>query len=91
MKNEAIKFKVLEGSFVCEAPFTDEESKEEIIKALKSRSMPIFNETITSDPYAIKENETGDTIQFIVDIIFDNEDVKVLILVNDFLEKETKE
>lgn len=80
MENKAIKCNILEGSFVCEAPFTDEESKEEIIKALESRSMPIFDDTTTSDPYAIKENETGDAIQFTIDIIFNSKDVKILII-----------
>lgn len=68
MKNESIKFKVLQGSFVLEVPFTGEksESREEIIKTLES--IPEFYKITTSKPYAIKENEDGNAIQFTVDV-----------------------
>lgn len=66
MENKPIIFKVLQGSFVLEAPFTDEESKEEIIKALES--IPILYQATMSKPYAIKVNEDGSAIQFTVDV-----------------------
>lgn len=69
MENKATKFKVLEGSFVFEVPFTDKKSKKEIIEALIST--PEFDKITTSKPYAIKENETGDAIQFTVDVDYD--------------------
>lgn len=66
MKNELIIFKVLQGSFVLETPFTGEESKEEIIKTLES--IPILYQATMSKPYAIKVNENGNAIQFTVDV-----------------------
>lgn len=69
MKNESNKFKIIQGSFILEVPFTNKESKEEIIEALIST--PEFDKITTSKPYAIKENEAGNAIQFTVDVDYD--------------------
>lgn len=69
MKNESNKFKIIQGSFIFEVPFTDKKSKKEIIETLIST--PEFYKITTSKPYAIKENETGDAIQFTVDVDYD--------------------
>jgi len=66
MKNGPIIFKVLQGSFVFETPFTGEDSKEEIIKVLES--IPILYQATMSKPYAIQVNEDGSAIQFTVDV-----------------------
>lgn len=69
MKNESNKFKIIQGSFIFEVPFTNKESKEEIIETLTST--PEFYKITTSKPYAIKENEDGSAIQFTVDVDYD--------------------
>ena len=69
MKNESNKFKIIQGSFIFEVPFTGKKSKEEIIETLVST--PEFYKITMSKPYAIKENEAGNAIQFTVDVDYD--------------------
>lgn len=74
MENKAIKFKVLEGSFVLEAPFTEEKTKEKIIKTIES--IPAFYKATVSKPYAVKVNEDGNAVQFTVDVIYDEKETE---------------